>query len=100
MAGAIRNNKDPFWSNGMRAMGFETLLGDNQSGPIIQTFLTPDDRQVSILTGSMRRCSAHGFAIYPGKLTKRRRAFRIGTIGKLDDAGVMRGVLAGDPAMC
>jgi 2-aminoethylphosphonate-pyruvate transaminase len=32
-----------------------------------------------------------GFAIYPGKLTKR-DSFRIGTIGRLDD-GVMERVL-------
>ena len=28
----------------MRAMGFETLLSDEEAGPIIQTFLTPRDR--------------------------------------------------------
>ena len=29
--------------NGMRDMGFSTLLNDNEAGPIIQTFLTPRD---------------------------------------------------------
>lgn len=84
-----QNNKSVL-VDGMRAMGFETLLGDNQSGPIIQTFLTPDDDRFDF-DRFYEALRAHGFAIYPGKLTKR-PSFRIGTIGKLD-AGVMRGVL-------
>ncbi|MCA3561653.1 MAG: 2-aminoethylphosphonate--pyruvate transaminase [Aestuariivirga sp.] len=75
---------------GMRDMGFSTLLPDNQAGPIIQTFLTPRDRNFHFETfyEELRR---RGFAIYPGKLTKR-PSFRIGTIGKVDEA-VMNGVL-------
>ncbi len=76
--------------SGMRAMGFETLLGDDVSGPIIQTFLTPADRKFDFdrFYDALR---ARGYAIYPGKLTKQ-PSFRIGTIGKLDQK-VMRGVL-------
>jgi len=67
---------------GMRAQGFETLLDDDVSGPIIQTFLSPADEKFDFDT-FYEALRAHGFAIYPGKLTKR-DSFRIGTIGKLD----------------
>ncbi len=68
----------------MRKLGFVTLLDDNVSGPIIQTFLSPAHSSFDFDTfyDGLRR---HGFAIYPGKLTKR-DSFRIGTIGKLDSA--------------
>ena len=76
---------------GMRAMGFSTLLSDHEAGPIIQTFLTPRDANFDFekFYEELRR---RGFAIYPGKLT-RRPSFRIGTIGKVDES-VMTGVLA------
>ncbi len=82
-------NKDVL-VDGMRRMGFETLLEDDVSGPIIQTFLTPGDAKFDFdrFYDALR---AHGYAIYPGKLTKR-PSFRIGTIGKLDHT-VMRGLL-------
>ena len=67
---------------GMRKQGFETLLDDDVSGPIIQTFLSPADHNFDFDT-FYEALRAHGFAIYPGKLTKR-DSFRIGTIGKLD----------------
>ncbi len=75
---------------GMRDMGFSTLLSDNDAGPIIQTFLTPRDPSFDFerFYEDLRR---RGFAIYPGKLTKR-PSFRIGTIGKVDEK-VMEGVL-------
>jgi 2-aminoethylphosphonate-pyruvate transaminase len=75
---------------GMRDMGFSTLLDDNEAGPIIQTFLTPRDANFDFehFYESLR---ARGFAIYPGKLT-RRPSFRIGTIGQLDE-DVMHAVL-------
>jgi 2-aminoethylphosphonate-pyruvate transaminase len=67
----------------MRKTGFETLLADDVSGPIIQTFLSPADSHFEFnkFYDGLRK---HGFAIYPGKLTKR-DSFRIGTIGKLDE---------------
>jgi len=75
---------------GMREMGFSTLLSDNEAGPIIQTFLTPRDPSFDFerFYEDLRH---RGFAIYPGKLTKR-PSFRIGTIGKVDEK-VMQGVL-------
>ncbi len=76
--------------DGMRTLGFETLLDDTQAGPIIQTFLTPADPNFDFET-FYEALRARGYAIYPGKLT-RTPSFRIGTIGKLDEA-VMHGVV-------
>jgi len=76
---------------GMREMGFSTLLSDNEAGPIIQTFLTPRDPNFDF-ERFYEDLRLRGFAIYPGKLTKR-PSFRIGTIGKVDEK-VMTGVLA------
>ena len=75
---------------GMRDMGFSTLLSDNEAGPIIQTFLTPRDPNFNF-ERFYEALRIRGFAIYPGKLTKR-PSFRIGTIGKVDEK-VMQGVL-------
>jgi 2-aminoethylphosphonate-pyruvate transaminase len=77
---------------GLRALGIVPLLGENGSGPIIQTFLTPRDAnfKFEVFYDALR---AKGFAIYPGKLTKR-DSFRIGTIGKLDDHVMERVVAA------
>jgi 2-aminoethylphosphonate-pyruvate transaminase len=68
---------------GMRQLGFVTLLPDELSGPIIQTFLMPRDVNFDFDT-FYELLRARGFAIYPGKLTKR-PSFRIGTIGRLDE---------------
>lgn len=76
---------------GMRGMGFSTLLNDNEAGPIIQTFLTPRDPNFDF-ERFYEALRERGFAIYPGKLT-RRPSFRIGTIGKVDEK-VMKGVIA------
>jgi 2-aminoethylphosphonate-pyruvate transaminase len=67
----------------MRAMGFTPLLKDDEAGPIIQTFLTPRDKRFDfeVFYESLRQ---RGFAIYPGKLTKR-PSFRVGTIGQVND---------------
>ena len=73
---------------GMADLGFQPLLSANQSGPIIQTFLTPRDSnfKFEIFYEGLR---ARGFAIYPGKLTQR-DSFRIGTIGRLDESVMLR----------
>lgn len=75
---------------GMRALGFETLLPDALQAPIIVTFHMPADPRFRFETfydGLRER----GFVIYPGKLTVA-DSFRIGCIGQLGDAE-MRGVL-------
>jgi 2-aminoethylphosphonate-pyruvate transaminase len=77
---------------GLAAIGIRPLLDDNEAGPIIQTFLCPRDNNFKFETfyDALRK---RGFAIYPGKLTKR-DSFRIGTIGKLDQAVMERVVIA------
>ncbi len=84
-----QKNKDILVS-GLRAMGFETLLDDKVSGPIIQTFLSPSDRRFDF-DRFYEALRLRGFAIYPGKLT-RAPSFRIGTIGQIDET-VIRGLL-------
>ncbi len=68
------------------------MLSNNESGPIIQTFLTPRDPNF-VFEKFYDALRGKGFAIYPGKLTKR-DSFRIGTIGRLDDVVMERVVLA------
>jgi 2-aminoethylphosphonate-pyruvate transaminase len=75
---------------GMGDMGIDTLLRDHQKGPIIQTFLTPRDPNFHFDT-FYEMLRQRGYAIYPGKLTKR-PSFRIGTIGQIDET-VIRGAL-------
>ena len=74
----------------LKAMGFQMLLGDNERGPIIQTILSPGDPKFDFekLYNGLRD---RGFAIYPGKLTKR-PSFRIGTIGQVNE-NVMKNVV-------
>ena len=77
-----RRNADVLLTR-LRAMGFMPMLNDNEMGPIIQTILSPADPKFEFekfYTGLRDR----GFAIYPGKLTKR-PSFRIGTIGQLNE---------------
>lgn len=69
--------------DGMREMGFSTLLEDNMAGPIIQTFPTPRDPNFHF-ESFYEALRKRGFAIYPGKLTKQ-PSFRIGTIGQIDE---------------
>ncbi|MFW6076602.1 MAG: 2-aminoethylphosphonate--pyruvate transaminase [Hyphomicrobiales bacterium] len=95
--GGVKARGARYWTNrdvlvaAMRDLGFETLLSDDQSGPIIQTFLTPADPNFSF-EPFYEALRLRGFAIYPGKLTKR-DTFRIGTIGQIDEA-VMRQAVA------
>ncbi len=77
---------------GMAEIGIKPLLSANESRPIIQTFLTPRDAnfKFEVFYEALR---ARGFAIYPGKLTKR-DSFRIGTIGHLNERVMLRAVEA------
>jgi len=94
--GGVEGRRERYAANrdvlvdGMRTLGFETLLPDTVAGPIIQTFLTPADAKFDFDT-FYEALRARGYAIYPGKLT-RTPSFRIGTIGRLDEA-VMHGVV-------
>ncbi|MBZ8119564.1 2-aminoethylphosphonate--pyruvate transaminase [Roseovarius sp. LXJ103] len=75
--------------DGMRALGFETLLADRWLSPIIVTFFCPADPAFDFAT-FYDAMKARGFIIYPGKLTVV-DSFRIGCIGQMDEY-VMRAV--------
>jgi 2-aminoethylphosphonate-pyruvate transaminase len=77
--------------DGMRRMGFETLLPDHLQAPIIVTFKMPSnpDFNFQFLYDQLKD---KGFIIYPGKLTVS-PSFRIGCIGNLG-TDEMEGVLA------
>jgi phosphonoacetate hydrolase len=76
--------------DGMRSLGFETLLPDALQAPIIVTFHVPADPRF-VFENFYDRLSAKGFVIYPGKLTVA-DSFRIGCIGQLGE-DEMRGAL-------
>lgn len=94
--------------DGMRALGFETLLPDELQAPIIVTFKMPAD-PAFVFEDFYDRLKDAGYVIYPGKLTVA-PSFRIGCIGNLgetemngaletirktlDDMGVANGVPA------
>ncbi len=67
--------------DGMRALGFETLLPDALQAPIIVTFHMPADRKF-VFQDFYDRLKDRGYVIYPGKLTVA-DSFRIGCIGRL-----------------
>ncbi len=67
--------------DGMRGLGFETLLPDHLQAPIIVTFRMPVDPGF-VFTTFYDKLVAQGFIIYPGKLTVA-DSFRIGCIGRL-----------------
>jgi len=75
---------------GMRALGFVTLLPDRLQAPIIVTFHMPADANFRFQE-FYDRLSQRGFVIYPGKLTVA-ETFRIGCIGRLG-AAEMQGAL-------
>ena len=64
---------------GMRGLGFETLLDDAVQAPIIVTFRAPADPAWDF-QAFYDRLSARGFVIYPGKLAAV-ESFRVGCIG-------------------
>lgn len=97
--GGVRGRGDRYRRNcrtlveGMRGMGFETLLPDDLQAPIIVTFKMPADERFVFQT-FYDALAARGFLIYPGKLTVA-ESFRIGCIGRLDDrdmAGALEAV--------
>jgi 2-aminoethylphosphonate-pyruvate transaminase len=70
--------------DGMRGLGFETLLPDALQAPIIVTFRMPADPRFAF-GDFYDRLAARGYLIYPGKLTVA-ESFRIGCIGRLGPA--------------
>ncbi len=67
--------------DGMRKLGFQTLLPDGLQSPIIVTFHTPADPKFHFQT-FYDRLKDRGYVIYPGKLTVA-DSFRIGCIGHI-----------------
>ena len=66
--------------DGMRALGFKTLLPDASQGPIITSFLYPTaDFDFHSFSDQLK---AKGFVIYPGKISDA-DTFRIGNIGDI-----------------
>lgn len=77
--------------DGMRELGFRTLLPDNLQAPIIVTFHMPENPKF-VFESFYDKLKDRGYVIYPGKLTVA-DSFRIGCIGRLN-SDHMRGVLA------
>jgi 2-aminoethylphosphonate-pyruvate transaminase len=76
---------------GMRAMGFRTLLDDRLQAPIIVTFHMPTDPRF-VFQHFYDGLKDRGYVIYPGKLTVA-DSFRMGCIGRLYPEN-MKGALA------
>ena len=83
--GGVAGRFARYWENcralveGMRGLGFETLLEDAVQAPVIVTFLAPADPAWRF-DSFYGRLAARGFLIYPGKLAAR-DSFRVGCIG-------------------
>lgn len=77
--------------DGMRALGFETLLPDHLQAPIIVTFHMPADPKFDFQV-FYDKLRDRNYVIYPGKLTVA-DSFRIGCIGRLGETE-MKGALA------
>lgn len=79
--------------DGLRALGYRTLLADDLLSPIITSFLYPDTPGFSFerFAGDLGDL---GYVIYPGKVSNA-PCFRVGSIGRLresDAHGLVRAV--------
>ncbi len=83
--------------NGMRKLGFRTLLPDAYQGHFITSFYSPESEKYNFQT-FYDLLKTKGFVIYPGKVSKA-SAFRIGTIGDVTPADMERLVKAIDGSM-
>ncbi|MDX2132213.1 MAG: 2-aminoethylphosphonate--pyruvate transaminase [Planctomycetota bacterium] len=78
---------------GLRGLGYRTLLPDELLSPIITSFLYPDRPGFSF-NAFAGRLADMGYVIYPGKVSNA-PCFRVGSIGRLresDAAGLVRAV--------
>jgi len=89
--GARYRNNCKILVDGMRGMGFGTLLPDHLQAPIIVTFHMPADPRFHFQS-FYDKLKDRGYVIYPGKLTVA-DSFRIGCIGRLNETH-MKGALA------
>jgi 2-aminoethylphosphonate-pyruvate transaminase len=86
--------------DGMRTLGFETLLPDALQAPIIVTFKMPADPRFKF-QAFYDALKDKGYVIYPGKLTVA-DSFRVGCIGAIGQAeitGALQAVRAALDAM-
>ncbi len=65
----------------MKELGFETYIDEAHQGPIITTFLFPENVLYSF-SDMYKYIKDRGYAIYPGKVTEA-STFRIGNIGEI-----------------
>jgi 2-aminoethylphosphonate--pyruvate transaminase len=74
-------------AEGMRRLGFQTLLPDKVQSPIITSFLYPDEK--FDFNDFYQKVKKRGFVLYPGKITKT-DTFRIGNIGEIYPQDIAR----------
>ncbi|MDR0511947.1 MAG: 2-aminoethylphosphonate--pyruvate transaminase [Treponema sp.] len=73
--------------NGMRELGFQTLLSDDLQSPIITSFLYPNEGfDFKVFYEAVK---ARGFVLYPGKISQA-ATFRIGNIGEVYPCDIKR----------
>ena len=74
--------------DGMRALGFDTLLAPKDQSPIVTTFRAPlvPDYDFALFSERLKKS---GFLIYPGRTTGV-ETFRVGTIGAITPADIQR----------
>ncbi|MEM7303354.1 MAG: 2-aminoethylphosphonate--pyruvate transaminase [Pseudomonadota bacterium] len=77
---------------GMRELGFETLLQDEWLAPIILTFFNPIHPNFDF-EAFYKGMAERNFVIYPGKLTVV-DSFRIGCIGWMDETMIRQAIAA------
>lgn len=73
---------------GMRQLGFATLLPDEWHSPIITSFRAPDDPDYAFKP-FYERLKSQGFVIYPGKVSHA-DCFRVGNIGQVFSDDISR----------
>lgn len=78
-----------------KKMGFKTYIDEEHQGPIITTFLFPEDCNFTF-EEMYDYIKERGYAIYPGKVTEA-ATFRIGNIGEIykEDVEKLCGIMAG-----
>jgi 2-aminoethylphosphonate-pyruvate transaminase len=82
---------------GMRGLGFQTLLDDHYQSPIITAFHSPESPHYDF-GRFYQNLKSRGFVIYPGKVTGA-DTFRIGNIGDVHRGDIERLLLAVGGAM-
>ena len=78
--------------DGMRQLGFRTVVPDEAASPIVATFHNPSDPKFSfqeLFEGMKRR----GFIIFPGRLALA-ETFRIGCMGDVTEADMAEAIAA------